>query len=161
MNKQPGSTISTSINGTRSCYVTTKRFAFLTVGTILAYNTKDISNNILNWLWALFEIVNPLTKRQEKNLFDLQKKYCALGTQAHIADIDNRFCQEIEKFFVQEKFTRTLCISTTHVPNKSNSAMVISTMRGECTTHCNCSQLFQTCLQRNIGSCRDGEFQDG
>ena len=32
-------------------------------------------------------------------MFDLRKEYCASSTQTHIADIDNRFRQEIEKSF--------------------------------------------------------------
>ena len=86
---------------------------------------------------------------------------CAPGTQTHIADFDNRFCQEIEKSFCAGKLTRTLCIWTKHVPNENISAIVIPTIRGECTTHCNCFRLFHTCLQRNIGSCRDGKSHDG
>ena len=65
VNKQPGSTISTSINGSRSCYITTKRFAFLSVGTKLA-RTIDISNNNLNWFWALFKKVNPWPSDKKK-----------------------------------------------------------------------------------------------
>ena len=98
---------------------------------------------------------------RKRNLFDLQKEYCAPGTQTHIVDIDNRFCQEIEKSFLQAKFTQTVCIWTKHVPNENISAIVIPNIRGECTTHSNCSQLFHTCLQRNIGYSRDGEFHDG
>ena len=62
---------------------------------------------------------------------------------------------------MQAKFTRAVCIRTKHVPSEINSAIVIPTIRGECATHHNCSQLFHTCLQRNIGSCRDGEIRDG
>ena len=40
---------------------------------------------------------------RKRNLFDLQKEYCALGTQTLIADIDNRFCREIEKSFCAGK----------------------------------------------------------
>ena len=94
------------------------------------------------------------------NLFDLQKEYCAPDTQTHIVDIENRFCQEIEKSFLHAKFTQALCIWIIHVPNENNSAFVTSTIRDECTTHCNCSQLFHTCLQRNIASCTDDEFDD-
>ena len=99
---------------------------------------------------------------RRKKLFDLQKEYCAPDTQTRIAVIDNRFFREIEKcFFLHAKFTRTLCIWTKHVPNWNNSAIVIPTTRGECASHCICSQLFNTCLQRNICSCRDGEFHNG
>ena len=125
MNKQPGSTLSTSTNGSRSCYVTVKRFTFLSVETILA-RTIDISNNILIWFWSLFKNVHPLTKRQEKGVcLFFKKEYCSPDTQTHIADIDNRFCQEIQKFFVQAKFTQTLCIWALHVSNKNNSVIVI------------------------------------
>ena len=65
MNKKTGSTLSTTINGSRSCYITAKRIAFLFVGTILG-RTMDTSKNILNWFWALIKIVSALAKRQEK-----------------------------------------------------------------------------------------------
>ena len=97
---------------------------------------------------------------RKRNMFDLQKEYCAPSTQTHIADIDNRFCQEMEKSFLQAKFTQTLCIWTIHVPNEKNSAIVLPTIRGECTTLCNRYQLFHTCLRSNICSCTDGEFRD-
>ena len=69
--------------------------------------------------------------------------------------------ERLKSLFVQAKFTQTLGIGTIHVPNENISAIVITTIRGECTTHCNCSRLFHTSLQRNIGSCRNGEFRDG
>ena len=59
------------------------------------------------------------------------------------------------KSFVQAKFTQTLCIWTIHFPNENNSAIVIPTIRGECATHCNCSQKCHTCKQQKIDSCRD------
>ena len=67
MHKQPGSTLSTSINGSRSCYITTNKFAFLSVETILA-RTIHISNNFLNRLCSPFKNVHSLTKRQEKGV---------------------------------------------------------------------------------------------
>ena len=67
MKKQPASTLSTTINGCRSCYITTNRFTFLSVETILA-RTIDISNKILNCFRTLFKNVNPCTKRQEKGV---------------------------------------------------------------------------------------------
>ena len=66
-----------------------------------------------------------------------------------------------KSLFVQLKFTRTFCIWTIHVPNEVNSAIVIPTIKVECATHRNCSQLFHTCLQRKIGSCRLDEIGDG
>ena len=69
--------------------------------------------------------------------------------------------KRLKSLFMQAKFTQTLCIWTIHVPKENNGAIVISTTRGECATHRNCSKLFHTCLQRNIGSSRDGEIRDG
>ena len=65
VNIQPVSTLSTAINGPRSCDITVKTFTFPFVKTILA-RTNDISNNILNRIWTLLKNVNPSTKRQEK-----------------------------------------------------------------------------------------------
>ena len=98
---------------------------------------------------------------RKSNVFDLQKDYCASGALTRIADIDTRFCREIEKTFVQAKLTRTLCFRTKHVPTEIISVIVIPTIRGECATYHNCSEIFHTCLQRNVGSCRDGEICDG
>ena len=69
--------------------------------------------------------------------------------------------RRLKSLFLQGKFTQTLCIWRIHVPNENNSAIVKPTIRGECATHCNCSHLFHTCLQRKIASCREGEFHDG
>ena len=103
----------------------------------------------------------PWPRDKEGNFFDLLKEYCAPDTQTHLAVIDNRFCQVIEKFFVQAKSTSTLCIWTMHVSHENNSAIVLPSIRGDCTTHCDCSQLFHTFLQFIIGSFGDGEFHDG
>ena len=43
----------------------------------------------------------------------------------------------LESLFVQAKFTQKLYIWTKHVPNEKNGAIVIPTIRGECSTHCN------------------------
>ena len=160
MNKQPGSTLSTTINGSRSCYITSKRFTFLSVARILA-RTVDISNNSLNWFWVLFKNVNPLAKRQEKGISLIFKRNIAhLTHRCALWALIIASAEILKSFFVQAKSTWTLCIWAIHVPNEKNSAIVIASIRGECATHCNCSQLFHTCLQR-IGFFRDGEFHDG
>ena len=69
-----------------------------------------------------------------------------------------------EKFktpVVQTMFTQTVFIRTKRLPNENICANIIPTIRVELTTHRKCSQLTRTCLQRNIRSCRDGEFCDG
>ena len=92
MNKQPSYTLSTNLNGSRSCYITVKRVSFLSVESIIV-RVLHISNNNLSCFWTIFKNVDSLAKRQKKkNLFDLQKEYCAPGTETRIADIDNRFC---------------------------------------------------------------------
>ena len=64
--------------------------------------------------------------------------------------------------FVHAKYIRTYCNRTIHVPNKFYNAIVIPRIRGDCTTHRSCSQLFHTCLQRNIiDYCRGGGFRGG
>ena len=68
--------------------------------------------------------------------------------------------ERLKGLFVHAKLTQTLCIWTKHVPNENYSAIVKTTTRGECATLRNCSRLFHTCLQRDIGSSRDGEFGD-
>ena len=154
MNKQARSTLSTTINGSPR---TTNIFAFLSVETILA-RTIHISNNILNWFWTLFKNVNS---------WPSDKKYCLI-TKRNITHLTQRralraliitSAERLKSLFVKAKFTRTFCIWAIHVPNENNSAIIIPTIKGECATHCNCSQLFHTCLQRNICSCRDGEFR--
>ena len=108
VNKQTGSTGSTAINGSQICYITFRRLALLFVGTIPA-RTKDISKNILSWFWTLFKKFNTLHKRQKRKLNDLQKEYCALGTQTRFADIDKHLCREIEiSFFAGKICPKTL-----------------------------------------------------
>ena len=57
--------------------------------------------------------------------------------------------ERLKSLFVQTKFTQTLCIWAIHVPNDNNGTVVISTIRGECTTHCSCSEEYHTCKQKN------------
>ena len=61
-------------------------------------------------------------------MFELQKEYCAPSTKTRNANIDNRFCEEIENLFVQAKFNRTFCIWTLHGPKEVNIAIVILTI---------------------------------
>ena len=159
MNKQPGSTIVTTINGSRSCYKTTNRFAFLFVETILA-GTIHISTDILNWFWILFNKVNFRTKRQEKrNCLIFNWNNANLTHRRALRALIIASAERFKSLFVQAKFTQTLCIWTIHVPNEKNSAIVKPTMRGECTTHCNCSQRCHTCKQQKIDSSRDVSFR--
>ena len=98
---------------------------------------------------------------RKRNLFVVQKEYWALDTRTRIGGIENRSAERLKTFFfVQAKFTRTLCVWTIHVLKENNSAIVIPIVRFECATHRNFSQLFHTCLQRNIVSCIDGDFCD-
>ena len=132
----------------------------------LCWNNTCQDNRLLQYYLEL--ILGSLQKRKhldqatrKRNFFDLQKEYCAPGIQTHIADIHNRFCQEIEKCFCAGKvYPNTLYLENTR-RNEINCANVITTITGEGTTHCNCSRIFHTFLQRNIGSGRDGEIHDG
>ena len=161
VNKQLGSTLSRTINGSRSCHITVKRFEFFSVETILD-RTIDISNNILNCFCTHFEILKILAKQQEKGYCLIFKRNIAhLAHRRALRTLLIASAERSKSLFVPAKFTRTLCIRTTHAPNEVISAIVLPTIRGECAAHRNCSQLFQTCLQRDIGSCRDGEFCDG
>ena len=160
MNKQPGSTHSTTLNGSRSCYITVKRFSFLSVGTKVA-RTVHISKNILNWFWSVFKNVNPLTKRQEKGICLIFKIFIAhLTHRRALRALVIASSERLKSLFSHAKFTRPLRIWTIHVFNENNSAIVIRTIGGECATHCNSSQLFHNYLQGKICFCRDGEFRD-
>ena len=107
---------------------------------------------------------NPLAQRQEKGICLISKvNYAYLehrrSSRALIIASDERLksflCkQSSPEHFVCGQYTSPLIIDNI-------SAIVIPTIRGECTTHRNCSQLFHSCLQRNISSCRDDEFRDG
>ena len=155
MNKQPGSTIVTTISGSRSCYITNNRFAILFVETILA-GTIHISNDILNCFWILNKNVNPRTKRQEKRICLIFKWNIAnLTHRRALLALITASAERLKSLFVQAKFTQTLCIWTIHVSNVKNSAIVIPTIWGECTTDCNCTEKRHTCKQQKIDSCRD------
>ena len=83
---------------------------------------------------------------RKRIFFDPQNDDCAPATQTRIADLDNRFCREIEKSFCAGKV----------YPNshESDSGFVIPTIRGECSTQFNCSQKCHTFKQKIILSCR-------
>ena len=159
MNKQPGSTIVATINGSRSCYITTNRFAFLFVETLPA-GTIHNSNEILNWFWILFKNVNTLTKWQEKGIcLILKGNIPHLAHRCALRTLIIASAERLKSVFVQAKFTQTLCIWTIHIPKENNSTIVIPAVRGECTTHCNCSQKCHTSKQQKIDSCRDVWFR--
>ena len=145
MNKQPGSTLSTTINRSRSCYITVKGFAFLSVETTFA-RTIHISNNILNWFWTLSKNVNLWAKRQEKGICLIFKRNIA--HLAHRRTLRTLIIASAERL----KSLWTI-LWTIHVPNEKKSAVVIPTI--SYTTHCNCSQKCHTCKQQNIDYCRD------
>ena len=159
MHKQPGSTLSTTINGSRSCYITTNKFAFLSVETKLS-RTKNISKIFFNRLWSLFKNVYSLTKRQEKGV--------CLFFKMNIAHLTHRLtlrtliiapAKRLKSRFVQASFTQTLCVLTIHFSKKNNSAIVIPRIGGECATHCNCFQKCHNCKQQKNDSCRDVCFR--
>ena len=138
-----------------------KRIAFLSVRTILVW-TIDIYNNILNSFGTLFKNGKHLAKRQEKGICLIFKTEIPhLAHRRAMRALIIASAERLKSLSVQAKFTRTLCIWTIHVPNENKSVIVIPTIKGEWATHRNCSQIIHTCLQRNICSCRDGEFRVG
>ena len=58
------------------------------------------------------------------------------------------------------KFPGTQFAWTIHVINEIKNALLMPIIKLECATHLNCSKLFQSYLQRNIVSCRGGNFRD-
>ena len=98
-----------------------------------------------------------------------QKKRICLFFQGNIAQLKHCFAiktllvasaEWLKSLFVHAMYFRTHCIRTNPCPNKPKIAIVIATIGDECTTHRKCSQLFATHLQRNISSCRGGEFRE-
>ena len=67
----------------------------------------------------------------------------------------------LKSLFVHANFPKTHFVRTTNISNKFIKAIVVPSIEGLCARHRNCSQLFHTYLQRNIGSCRGGELGDG
>ena len=115
----------------------------------------------LGLIFVCLQKTNPLTILKE-NLICLFFN----GNIAHITDwralrsVIVAAVEWLKSLFVHAKFFWTHCFRTTHVPYRFNIANVIQRIRGECTTHRNCSQLDHTHLQRNIGFCRDVQFRD-
>ena len=145
MKKQPGSTLSTTINGSWSCYITTNRFALLSDETILA-RTIDISNNMLNCFGTLFTNVNPCTKRQEKAICLIFKRNIPhLAHRRTLRTLIITSAERLKSLLVQALFTQTLCIWTIHVSNRNNSAFVKPTISA---TRRNCSEKCYTCKQK-------------
>ena len=104
----------------------------------------------------------PLGQTTRKRLSLIFKRNTArLADRRALRTLIIASAKRLKSLFVQAKFTRKLCIYTIHIPNENNSAIVIPTIRGECAKHRNCSQIIHSCLQRNIGFCRGGEFRDG
>ena len=152
MKKRLGSTLSTTINGSRSCYLTTNRFTFLSVETIPA-RTIDISNNIRNCFRTHSKNVNPCNKRQEKGMCLVFKRNIAhLTHRRTLRTLIITSAELFKSLFVQVKFTKTLLIWAIHVSNDNNGTIVIRTISA---THRTCSEKCYTCRQQKIDSCRD------
>ena len=114
MNKQPVSTLSTTINEHRSCEITVKRSTLLFVKTILA-RTKNISNNILNRNWTLLKNVNPSTKRQEKAIrLIFKRKFAQLAHRPALRTLIIASAQKLKsslpEHFVFRKYTSPMRI---------------------------------------------------
>ena len=153
MNKKPGSTLSKSINGSRSCYITVKRLALLSVETILfRTQEKHFSNNILTCFWSLFKSVNLLAKRQEKGIcLMFERNIAHLDYGRELRTLTFASAERLKSFFVQATFTRTLCKTTIHVANENFTGIVETTVRGECATHRNCFQYFTlVCIDLSV-----------
>ena len=73
-------------------------------------------------------------------LFILKRIIAHLAQRPILRTLTIASAERLKSLFPQTKFTRTHCVSTAHVPNENISAIVIPTIRGECTKHCNCSQ---------------------
>ena len=131
----------------------------------LCWNNIFQDNTHLQWHLEMildsFQKCKPREQTTKKGICLIFKRNIAhLAHRRALRTLIVATAERLKSLFVQAKFTRTLCLWIIHVPNESNSAIVIITIRGEYTTHRNCSQLFHNCLQRNIGFCRNGEFRD-
>ena len=111
-----------------------------------------------------------LSRQKHKPLTKLQQKRICLFFTRSSAHLTRRrafktmiifFFKRLKSLLVYAKFLRNQFDRTRHVPNKCNYAIIIPTTRDWCATHRKNSQLINTCLQRNIGSCRGGELRDG
>ena len=117
------------INGSRISYITVKRFAFLSVETILARTIRN-SNKILNWFWIILKSVNPSAKPQENGTrLVFERNIAHLAHCRALRTLMIASAERLENLFVQAKFTRTLCIWIIHVPNENSSAFVSHTFR--------------------------------
>ena len=87
----------------------------------LCWNTFCQDNRHLQWhleltLDSLQKCTHLDQTTRKRNLFDLQKKYCAPGSQLRIVDIDKRFCPEIQKSFCAGKvYPNTLYLDKTRL----------------------------------------------
>ena len=79
----------------------------------------------------------------------------ALGTLIVIS------AERLKSLFLHEKFLGTHFVRTMHVLNKVINSIHTPIITLECATHGYCSQLFHSCLQRYIGSCRGDKLRDG
>ena len=94
-------------------------------------------------------------------LLVLQSEGYGLDNLTLIEDIDNDFWREIERSFCIRKLSQnTICSVNTRYQNFFNG-FFMPIIRPECAQHRNCSELFHSCLQRNIGSCRSCKTHDG
>ena len=121
--------------------------------------TKHMANNILNRFLRFFKIVNPLvTVRKKRNCLLFKGKIAHLTPRLALRTLVITFFKRLKILFVHAKFSRTHFFRTIRVPSKFNNAIVIPTLRDESATDRNYSQIFHTCLHRNIGSCGNDEF---
>ena len=102
------------------------------------YPDKSISKNILNWVMCL---IKKWIQSSHKS-FVFQKEHCGLDTWTRTEEDHKLFLQEIGKFLIKQKCTRT---RTLLVPYKFNIAIVTPAIGGERAAYL--LSFFYTCFK--------------
>ena len=73
MSKQLDSTLSTTINGSRTCYITTNRFTFLSVETKLYFYAHENNTNMerAKLVYTQADLTNPKNAKQKMDFVDI------------------------------------------------------------------------------------------
>ena len=165
-NKQPGSTISKTKNGSRSSYLTGNKLAFLSV--LFFVETKP-ANLPGQWPTPITFFFNFFVSSKLYNpWWHIKNRYCSIFKVSFAQPARRRsfwtlVVSSAERFigvFVLGKYPGRSFVQNVHLSNKLKNSFVEALFTIVCATHGNCSQVFHSYIQRNFGPELDGTFVD-
>ena len=124
----------------------------------ISARTNSISKNIFNCFSCHFKPL--ITHQDEQSCYFFEYIFADVKYGHAFNTLTMTSVQKLKSHSMISKLPRTQFIRTVQVSNKEKNAIVKPPIRLASATDQNCSQIFNTCLQHYIGSCRGDIFRD-